>query len=362
MMRRTGTFCDATILIPGEIRTLPVHRAVMSSCSDFFRSLFTNGLQETQKNNVTIHGTSFKVMETIIEYAYTKDVTITPENAEDIFIAADRFSVLGLLQDCIDFLASELSPENCIGFYRFAKYFNNKELSDLCWMYILSHFREIMAIIGEFVQLDHSELYDIVSNDRLSVQTEDEVFEAVMKWTEYSPRERKEYCSKLLDAVRFAYVSEDCFKNKIVNRRDLKRGPSWERICLSYNLVKKFRPSQDRAIKSRTKELAKWIKPRIPSHIIFVLGGWAKEGVTDSVETYDRITDQWFEIRECDLPQPRAYHGTVAINDRVYVVGGFNGLHYLNTVVSFDVSQKVWEERAPMHMSRYVQISLKKEM
>lgn len=352
MMRQTGTFCDATICIPGETKTLPVHRAVMSSCSEFFRSLFTNGLQETLENNVTIHGISLKMMETLIEYAYTKDVLITADNAEDIFVAADRFNVLGLLQDCIEFLAKELSPENCIGLHRFARFFNNKDLCDLCWVYIMSHFREVVEVSAEFVHLDHEDLLEIIANDTLGVQNEDEVYEAVIKWVEFSPRERKDDCNKLLGAVRFAYISEDCFRNKIVNRRDLKRGPCWERISLSYNLVKKFRSSKERALKSRTRELARWIKPRVPSHVIFVMGGWAKDGVTDSVETYDRNTDQWFEIRACELPQPRAYHGTVTLKDKVFVVGGFNGSHYLNSVVTFDASKKAWEEKAPMYMSR----------
>lgn len=351
-LRQTHILCDGNICIPGENRTLPVHRAVMSTCSEFFRSLFTNGLQETMENNVTIHGVSLKMMETIIEYAYTKEVTITTANAEDIFIAADRFNVLGLLQECINFLVAQLSPENCVGLLRFARFYNNKELEDMCWVYIMSHFRDIIGSSTEFVHLNYIELMDIISSDTLNVSTEDEVFDAVMRWTEFSPRERKEQCNHLLGAVRFAYVSEDCFRSSIVNRRDLKRGPCWQRISQSYSLVKRFRSSKDRTLKSRTKELAKWVRPRVPSHVIFVLGGWAND-VTDSVETYDKITDQWFEITPCELPHPRAYHGTVTIQDKIYVAGGYYDTHYLKSVLCFDVSKKKWEEKQHMQMARY---------
>ena len=350
-LRQTGTFCDATICIPGETKTLPVHRAVMSTCSEFFRSLFTNNLKETQENSATIHGVSFNLMESIIEYAYTKEVTITSENAEDLFITADRFNVLGLLNDCIDFLAGQLSPDNCIGFLRFARFYNNKQLKDLCWVYIMSRFTDIVETSNEYAHLTTEELLEILSNDKLGVQTEDRVFDAVMKWTEYSPRERKEDCNTLLGAVRFPYISEDCFMKRIINRRDLKRGPCWKRISMSYNVVKKIRPSSDNTVKSLNKDLPRWIKPRIPSHILFVLGGWDKN-VTDSVEAYDKNTDQWFEIKACELPEPRAYHGTVTIQDKVYVVGGYNSLTYLNSMVCFDASKKKWEEKQSMCMSR----------
>lgn len=356
-MRESGTFCDAIICIPGENKTLPVHRAVMSSCSDFFRSLFTNGLQETLQHEVKIHDVSLQAMEVIINYAYTKDVLITAGNAEEIFAAADRFNVLGLLKECIDFFSKEISPENCIGFLRFARYYNNKDLKDICWAYITLHFKDIVERSQEFIHLDADEISDILADDKLNVKSEDEVYYAVMKWVDFQPRERKEHCITLLDKVRFPYVTEDCFKDKIINRRDLKRGPNWERISLSYNLVKKFRSNKDPTMKSRTKDIARLIKPRIPSNIIFVLGGWAKNGVTDSVETYDRNTDQWFQIQECELPQPRAYHGTVTIGDKVYVVGGFNGSQYLNSVICFNASKKRWEEHAPMYMSRcYVSV------
>ncbi|XP_060585123.1 kelch-like protein 10 [Ruditapes philippinarum] len=351
-MRETGTFCDATLCIPGEEKTFPVHRAVMSSCSDFFRSLFTNGLQETLQHEVKIHDVTSKAMEVVIEYAYTKQVTITSDNAEEIFAVADRFNVLGLLKECIDFFSAEISPENCIGFLRFARYYNNKDLKNICWAYITRHFNDVVEKSFEYVHLNTDELSEIIGDDRLNVKTEDEVFDAVMKWIEFSFRERKEHFKTLLDRVRFPYITEECFQDKIVHRRDLKRGPCWDRISLSYNLVKKFRSSKDPTEKSRTKDLARWIKPRIPSSIIFVLGGWAKDGVTDSVETYDRNTDQWFQTHECELPQPRAYHGTITLRDNVYVVGGFNGSHYLNSVICFNVSKKRWEERAPMYMSR----------
>ncbi|XP_052253584.1 kelch-like protein 10 [Dreissena polymorpha] len=357
LMRKTGMFCDANICIPGESKTLPVHRAIMSSCSEFFRSLFTNGLQETLTNEVTIQGISMKMMEMVIDYAYTKEVTITTDIVEELFAAADRFNVLGLLQECIDFFASEIAPENCIGFLRFARYYNNKELGDLCWVFVTSHFKEITERSDEFSQLEPEELYEIISDDKLNAHLEDDVYEAVMKWTDFAPRERKEHVTILLEAVRFPFITEECFKDKILHRRDLKRGPCMDRILESYDMVKKYRSTRDPSVKSKTFMLTQTTMPRIPNQVIIVLGGWAKEGVTDSVETYDKVADQWFEIRECELPRPRAYHGTVTIRDKIYVAGGFDGSNYLNGMVMFDVSKKKWEEKASMYMSRcYVSV------
>ena len=348
-MRDKGTFCDAVICIPGDEKKFPVHRAVMSSCSDFFRSLFTCGLQETTEREVTIHGINTKTLELLVEFAYTSNVSLSPENIEDVFVAADRFGILGLLDECISFLSTQLSPKNCIGFLRFARFYNNKELCEICWKFVTRKFKEIATCSEEFVQLELWEILEIIQDDRLNVVREDDVFDVVMKWVEFYPRNRKQYFKQLLEGVRFPYITEDCFQKKIMQRRELKRTPCWEQIQLSYNLVKKFRSAKDPVIKSN---LARWLRPRIPSRVIFVMGGWAQNGVTESMETYDRHTDQWFEITECELPTPRAYHGTVNIDTKVFVMGGFDGSHYLNSVICFDVEKKKWEERNPMYMLR----------
>ena len=49
---------------------------------------------------------------------------------------------------------------------------------------------------------------------------------------------------------------------------------------------------------------------------------------------------------------PRAYHGTASIGHLIYVVGGFDGLDYFNSVRSFDPIEKVWSEVAPMNAKR----------
>lgn len=352
IMRENGTFCDALICIPGENKKLPVHRAVLASCSEFFRALFTNGLQETEQNDIKIHGVSVMVMEVIIHYAYTKQVNLGSHNVEEIFAAADRFSILSLLEECIIFLSYQLSPENCLGLLRFAKFYNCTQLIDRCWMYVLSNFKHITQRSQEFVQLQQKELIDIISNDRLDVAKEDEVLDAVIRWVDFYPKERKQLLQTLLSIIRLPFLSEESYVKCLLNKKELKQTRCWPHIKRFSKLVKNRKSPKDIIAQLNTREIEQFANPRIPGTVLFVIGGWGRDGVTDSVETYDRNTDQWFEMKDCQLNTPRAYHGTVTIDDKIYVIGGFNGSHYLNSVICFDVSSKTWEERSPMYMPR----------
>ena len=56
------------------------------------------------------------------------------------------------------------------------------------------------------------------------------------------------------------------------------------------------------------------------------------------------------------LASPRAYHATVAIENKIYMLGGFDGTgdysNYYNSTVFFDAILGKWFPSAPMHERR----------
>ncbi|KAL3853646.1 hypothetical protein ACJMK2_017176 [Sinanodonta woodiana] len=350
-MRENGILCDAFICIPGEKRTFPVHRAVMASCSHYFKSLFTSELHETSQTDIKINGVSAETMELLIQYAYLKELQLTPENIEDIFAASDRFNILGLLNDCVAFISLNLTAENCIGVLRFSQVYNCLVLIRKCWDFIMKHFLEIAEISKEFVQLEPKELLDFLSDDTLCAKEEKDVLHAVINWFNFSPEERERHLPDLISTVRMAFVDQEVFREILINRKEFKKKRKiWKRIQRAQNLIRIMKKSKIIPIEFSKNDLM--AVPRIPYEIIFTIGGWAARGVTNSVETFDRNTNQWFEVPDCELPTPRAYHGSVSMDECIYVIGGFDGGRYLNSMYCFDLEKIYWEERAPMYMSR----------
>ena len=49
---------------------------------------------------------------------------------------------------------------------------------------------------------------------------------------------------------------------------------------------------------------------------------------------------------------PRAYHGVVTIDHRIYIIGGFDGMEYFNSCRVFDPQLFQWNEIAPMNVKR----------
>lgn len=51
-----------------------------------------------------IPNVSADVMKLLIDFAYTEYVPVTQENVQELFIAADRYNVMGVVRACCDLL------------------------------------------------------------------------------------------------------------------------------------------------------------------------------------------------------------------------------------------------------------------
>ena len=62
---------------------------------------------------------------------------------------------------------------------------------------------------------------------------------------------------------------------------------------------------------------------------------------------------QKFSVTITFFAGPRAYHGCATVDNLIYLVGGFDGMDYFNSVRCFNPVNKEWTEVAPMNSRRY---------
>ena len=94
-------------------------------------------MNDTYKQTVFIGGIDSDTMKLIIEWAYTRSVTIDSSNVEKLLPAADQFQELGLKTKCAEFLESNLHYENVIGIRRFATLYYCNSLRDAAHSYLM---------------------------------------------------------------------------------------------------------------------------------------------------------------------------------------------------------------------------------
>lgn len=212
-LRENGQLCDAVLKAEGV--EFMVHRPIMSACSPYFRALFTSGLHETQQKELEIPGISARMMELIVNYAYTREAHINSENVEELLPIADYLHILGLLKLCCQYLESNLSVENCIGIRAFARAYFCTELEKESFKFLLRTFRELSVKSNEMLTLSSEDMVEILSHDELNVKTEKPVFEAIIRWIDYQPDSRKKHIFTLLQCARLYLLDTSYFVEKV---------------------------------------------------------------------------------------------------------------------------------------------------
>lgn len=287
-LRKSRQLCDAVIRV--ENTEFPIHRNIMSACSPYFRTLFTNELFDTNTREVVIPGVSAEIMSHLIDYAYTRDAAVTAENVEFLLPAADQFHVLGLVKLCCDFLISELSPENCIGIRRFAKTFFCHNLERAAFRFLMLNIADILVYSNEYLQLGIGELCDILSSDELNVRNEELVFDAVLRWIDFDVDYRRDYIARLLKTIRLGLLTTQYFVEKVKVHPYIKDNDSCKPIIIeTLKFLYDLDMDEDKEL-DLNNPLA---RPRVPHEILFVIGGWSGGSPTNIVETYDTRADRW---------------------------------------------------------------------
>ncbi|XP_035687595.1 kelch repeat and BTB domain-containing protein 8-like isoform X2 [Branchiostoma floridae] len=128
-LREQAELTDVVLEVEG--RSFPCHRAVLASCSPYFRGMFTSGYAEARQERISIQGVSEVAMATILGYAYTGCLQMEPDQVQAVMSAAR------LLQ-AAEYMKNHLDVSNCADVLMYADMMGDQALMESCRTYIAS--------------------------------------------------------------------------------------------------------------------------------------------------------------------------------------------------------------------------------
>ncbi|KAK7888840.1 hypothetical protein WMY93_024400 [Mugilogobius chulae] len=319
-------FCDAVLKV--EDVEFPVHKIILCGASDFFRAMFVNWGNHSEKN-FQLGGVSAEILSLLLEWICNKPAgLLSTDNVQDVILAADMLLLEDLVELSFDFMLSHMSAENCIGIWKFSAVVVSTRIRDAARRFILHNFEQL-SVCEEFYDLTAQELLDFIGEDQLNIKNESDVYQAVVRWVNHDhPRRRGEF-SQLLAKVRFSQISEDFLQHHIFTN------PMMYTDFECVNTVARITPA----------------RPRLPAAILLAIGGWSGGDPTNCIEAYDYNADCWINVTNNE-ERPRAYHGSVFLNGSVYCVGGFDRIEHFNSMRRLDLATRTWHEMPPMYSRR----------
>lgn len=73
---------------------------------------------------------------------------------------------------------------------------------------------------------------------------------------------------------------------------------------------------------------------------LFVIGGFDGTNFFNSVECYDFLIDEWKIVVSLNIFRYNV--GIVVIKDYIYIVGGFGGILFLKSIECYDIKNDKW--------------------
>lgn len=341
--RLQNILCDVT-LTAGNV-VLSAHKVVLASCSLYFRAMFTSKLTESTADKIDLRLLDGKALSSLVDFMYSSELSITEDNVQTLLTAANILQMFEVKEACCDFLQSQLHPSNCIGIRSFADVHACQDLAYYAQLYIQQHFAEVVTH-DEFLNLPLSQVTKLLSDDRLLVQSEEQVFEAAISWTNYDPNARKEHIASLIEHIRLPLLPQDFLVQRVEDEPLIKNCSKCKDFLIEAMKYHLLRPEQ------KVSYATPRTKPRSPAGLpkmLLVIGGQAPKAIR-SVECYDFKENKWFQLSE--MPSRRCRCGVAVLGGLVYTIGGFNGSLRVRTVDVYEPIKDAWSPVISMEARR----------
>ncbi|KAJ5070473.1 pep-cterm sorting domain-containing protein [Anaeramoeba ignava] len=194
------------------------HKSILSSRSQYFKSMFHSKMKEYQENKIIFQDVSKEAFSIVLQYLYTGKCNLNLENAVEILIFSSKYLIEELTSFASDFIKENFQIEILSDILKISETMNIKDLNDFCYQFISEHFNSLLKI-KFFEELEEYHLERILSSEQL-FPNEFDIFQTIIKWGKHKlhiqkeklniieREELKSKISKLINKIRFIEFSK----------------------------------------------------------------------------------------------------------------------------------------------------------
>ncbi|KAJ5070068.1 btb/poz domain-containing protein [Anaeramoeba ignava] len=215
------SYFDFEIICEQNKTSFKTHKSILSSRSEYFKSLFKSKMKEYQENKLILKDVSSSILSSILNYFYSGKIEINLENAIQILIFSSKYLIDELINVSSKFIKNNLEFETVVDILKSSDSRNLTKLIDYSYQFIFDNFNEFIKT-PFFLELEENHLNLILSNGEIQIN-EFELFQSIIKWGKHKSNinqekenqklEKKEkekiqdQISNIIDKIRFVTFS-----------------------------------------------------------------------------------------------------------------------------------------------------------
>ncbi|XP_041379197.1 kelch-like protein 24 [Gigantopelta aegis] len=323
-----GSFSDIQVICRDGKTT--GSRLVLAALSPFFRAMFTSDMAERRTSVLELPTVALSVFQDILKMYFCKINILDEDNCLHILDAAEMMQLDHIKQLCSIYLnqSLDLTPINCLKWWRILKVYNFLELSKRA----LSCFTDNLADFVKtenVIHLSKTELLEIISTDDLTCK-EDDILKVAMKWIEHN-NPKQEDVQSISESMRL----------DIVDRQFLVNEVAFSKIVLENGAVRKM-----------IQKVLYPYDPRLPT----IRSSLAK---TPDVFVLHRIgefrlscftsADKWEDVPPAPV-NPGSNFSAVSLDGKICITGGDT---QSKCTLVYDTIRKVWNVGPDLNLGHW---------
>jgi len=246
--RDEGQFIDVRLKVREDI--FPAHRIVLAASSDYFHAMFTDGMKESNQEDIKLKDESISpdALKIVMDSIYTGDLRVNAENVFEVLAAADHLQVTSVVEQCCDFLKREfiqlrLDLHNYCLLSAVADRHGLRDLQEAAEKKMASMYVAVCESEEFLSNVSANQLFSLLSRDDLNAPSETFVFKSVMQWIKHKKEERIAVAAKVIGAVRLGLVEiKDVIQE--LNSEEMQQDPE-VRMLLQESLLHNNMPSHN---------------------------------------------------------------------------------------------------------------------
>ncbi|XP_060875473.1 ring canal kelch homolog [Metopolophium dirhodum] len=312
--------------------------------------MFTS-FSDRNKGLVVMRQIDSTTLQLLVDFIYCGKIMVTEKNVQVLLPAANFLLLTEVIEACYDFLQKQLHPTNCLGIHSIFDLHNRTELLTSSELYIQRHFTEVVEG-AEFLSLSSEQVVKLISNDKITVPSEEKVFECVIRWVKHELGSRKCILPQLMEHVRLPLTSKNFILKKVAKEPLLNNCPKCKDYiieALDFHLHKSNKSDQLIAVPHNVRA-----KPRLSGglhKVILVVGGFGNKA-NSSTEWYDPKINRWqFGPK---MITRRCRGGLAVVKDNfVFAMGGSpESLYQSVDVLDLSLESPCWKSSVDMLVNR----------
>ncbi|NXH79666.1 KLH14 protein, partial [Edolisoma coerulescens] len=411
LLWRKQLFCDVTLTAQGQ--QFHCHKAVLASCSQYFRSLAPPPPQTQEEpgtpssspedkllaspraiNNLVLQGCSSIGLRLVLEYLYTANVTLSLDTVEEVLSVSKILHIPQVTKLCVQFLNDQISVQNYKQVCKIAALHGLEETKKLANKYLVEDAPDLMKRL-RFALIPAPELVERVQSVDF-MRTDPVCQKLLLDAMNYHLMPFRQHCrqslasrirsnKKMLLLVGGLPPGPDRLPSNLVQYYDDEK-KTWKILTImpynsahhcvvevenflfvlggedqwnpngkhSTNFVSRYDPRFNSWIQlpPMQERRASFYACRLDKNL-YVIGGRNETGYLSSVECYNLETNEWRYVSS--LPQPLAAHAGAVHNGKIYISGQcvHNG-EYVPWLYCYDPVMDVWARKQDMNTKRAI--------